>query len=190
YRPSEAVPMTQSGPEPGGTWLLQNRAHAHFNNVYMLCPNVGPVYVHPAMEAPFGIPGGKSHMVDYRCTGMGRTGSGYNSFTAGMIDIEAVRHFRTMNLQCKWMKDLRAEVFRRMYEVPIHPANLWLDRAPAQHDEVDEVYRANIARLVERGSYAPPAVDYPGVRYIPAGSNSEQTDWSAGRDLWSQNGPK
>ena len=31
YRPSEAVPMTQTGPDPGGTWLLQNRAHAHFN---------------------------------------------------------------------------------------------------------------------------------------------------------------
>ncbi len=30
YRPSEAVPMTQAGPDPGGTWLLQNRAHAHF----------------------------------------------------------------------------------------------------------------------------------------------------------------
>ena len=31
YRPSEAVPMTTWGSEPGGTWLLQNRGHAHFN---------------------------------------------------------------------------------------------------------------------------------------------------------------
>ena len=52
YRPSEAVPMTQVGLEPGGTWLLQNRAHAHFNTVYMLCPNVGPVYLHPRDGAP------------------------------------------------------------------------------------------------------------------------------------------
>ena len=58
YRPSEAVPMTQTGLEPGGTWLLQNRAHAHFNNVYMVCPNVGPVYVHPKMEHPYDIGGG------------------------------------------------------------------------------------------------------------------------------------
>ena len=35
YRPSEAVPMTQLGGEPGGTWLLQNRAHAHFNSLYV-----------------------------------------------------------------------------------------------------------------------------------------------------------
>jgi beta-ureidopropionase len=57
YRPSEAVPMTQMGMEPGGTWLLQNRAHAHFNNVFMVCPNVGPVYVHPKMEHPYDIAG-------------------------------------------------------------------------------------------------------------------------------------
>ncbi|HKA50953.1 MAG TPA: nitrilase-related carbon-nitrogen hydrolase [Candidatus Dormibacteraeota bacterium] len=190
YRPSEAVPMTQSGPEPGGTWLLQNRAHAHFNNVYMLCPNVGPVYVHPGMEHPFDIAGGNSHIVDYQGNVIGHTVSGYNSFVAGIVDIEALRHFRTMNLNSNWMKDLRTEVFRSMYEVPIHPANLWLDRDPAQHDEVDEVYRANIRRLVERGSYTLPAVDYPGVRYIPAGNSSEETDWSAVRELWSQTGSK
>jgi predicted amidohydrolase len=52
YRPSEAVPMTGVGYPGGGTWMLQNRAHAHFNSVYMLCPNVGPVYLNPRMETP------------------------------------------------------------------------------------------------------------------------------------------
>ena len=65
YRPSEAVPMTTWGSEPGGTWLLQNRAHAQFNSVYMLCPNVGPVYLHPKMRHPFDIGGGSSHVCDY-----------------------------------------------------------------------------------------------------------------------------
>ena len=61
YRPSEAVPMTTAaGAEPGGTWLLQNRAHAHFNSLYIVCPNVGPVYVHPQMEHPYDIGGGGS----------------------------------------------------------------------------------------------------------------------------------
>ena len=183
YRPSEAVPMTQAGSEPGGTWLLQNRAHAHFNNVYMVCPNVGPVYVHPEMEHPFDIAGGNSHIVDYQGNVMGHTISGYNSFVAGIVDIEALRQFRTMNLNSNWMKDLRTEVFRRMYDKPIHPANLWLDREPAQHKEVDEVYRGNIRRLVERGSYTLPAQSFPGVRYMPAGAGSEQ-DWSEVRELW------
>src|SRR6266516_1921830 len=76
YRPSEAVPMTQMGMEPGGTWLLQHRAHAHFNNVYMVCPNVGPVYVHPKMEHPYDIAGGNSHVVDYQGTVLGHSASG------------------------------------------------------------------------------------------------------------------
>ena len=176
--------MTQMGSEPGGTWLLQNRAHAHFNNVYMICPNVGPVFVHPQMEHPFDVAGGNSHIVDYQGNVMGHTMSGYNSFVAGIVDIEALRQFRTMNLDSNWMKDLRTQVFRHMYEDPIHPANLWLERDPAQHDEVDEVYRANIRRLIERGSYTPPALSFAGARYIPAGESSEQPDWSAVRELW------
>ena len=59
YRPSEAVPMTNVGYPGGGTWMLQNRAHAHFNNVYMIAPNVGPVYLHPKMQHPFDIAGGQ-----------------------------------------------------------------------------------------------------------------------------------
>ena len=143
YRPSEAVPMTQTG-EPGGTWMLQNRAHAHFNSLYVVAPNVGPVYVHPRMEHPYDIGGGNSHIVDYHGTVIGHTVSGANSFVAGIVDIEALRQFRVMNLNSNWMKDLRTELFRRMYEQPVHPANLWLEQDPLQHEAVDEVYRGNI----------------------------------------------
>ena len=73
-----------------------------------------------------------------------------------------------MNLNSNWMKDLRTEIFRRMYEEPIHPANLWLEQHPKSHAEVDEVYRANIQRLIDRGTFTPPAHDFPGARYIPA----------------------
>ena len=184
YRPSEAVPMTQNGLDPGGTWLLQNRAHAHFNNVYMICPNVGPVYVHPAMEHPYDIAGGNSHIVDYQGNVLGHNASGFNSFVAGIVDIEALRHFRVMNLNSNWMKDLRTEVFRRMYEEPIHPANLWLEDDPAGHADVDEVYRGNIQRLVERGAFTPPAAPAPGARYIAAADGPE-AGWESVRQLWS-----
>ena len=72
-----------------------------------------------------------------------------------------------------------------MYDESVHPANLWLDRDPGQHAEVDEIYRANIRRLVERGSYTLPAESFAGVRYIPAG-DSEAADWSASRELWKE----
>jgi predicted amidohydrolase len=184
YRPSEAVPMTQSGPDPGGTWLLQNRAHAHFNSVYMVCPNVGPVYVHPQMEHPYDIANGNSHIVDYQGAVLGHTQSGANTFVAGVIDIEALRQFRVMNLNTNWLKDLRTELFRRMYDEPIHPRNLWLEESPARHAEVDEVYRANIERLLARGSYTRPAHRFPGARYQPAGRDPSDAEWATVAKLW------
>ena len=184
YRPSEAVPMTQVGTDPGGTWLLQNRAHAHFNNVYMVCPNIGPVYVHPQMEHPWDIANGNSHIVDYTGAVLGHTSSGSNSFVAGIIDVEALRHFRMMSLNSNWMKDLRTEIFRRMYEEPIHPRNLWLHDEPGRHAQVDEIYRANIQRLVERGTFTEPANGFPGARHIPA----NEEEWGELSALWEREG--
>ena len=185
YRPSEAVPMTQAGPDAGGTWLLQNRAHAHFNSLYMVCPNVGPVYVHPKMADPYDIAGGNGHIVDYQGHVLGLSRGGANSFCAGIIDIEALRQFRAMNLNSNWMKDLRTELFRDMYDQPIHPRNLWLRQDPLQHAEVDEIYRANIRRLVERGSWTPPTTTHPGARYIPAAPGDPADAWPSTRDaLW------
>jgi predicted amidohydrolase len=187
YRPSEAVPMTNVGYPGGGTWMLQNRAHAHFNNVYVLAPNVGPVFLHPKMKHPFDIGGGQSHIVDYMGNVLSYSPSGYNTFVTGMIDIEQLRQFRVMNLNSNWMKDLRTEVFRRMYDEPIHPKNLWLTEEPARHAEVDEVYRDNIRRLIERGTFTPPAVSHPGARYVSMGDGSHTPDeeWQEVKTLWS-----
>lgn len=167
YRPSEAVPMTQSGPDPGGTWLLQNRAHAHFNSLYMICPNTGPVYSTQSATQSFDIAGGNSHVVDYNGAVLGHTVSGHNSFVSGVIDIEALRQFRVLNLNSNWLKDLRTELFSRMYDEPIHPANLWLESDPVLHAEADEIYRANIARLLTRGAYRKPAYDCRSAHITP-----------------------
>jgi beta-ureidopropionase len=163
YRPSEAVPMTQAGPDPGGTWLLQNRAHAHFNSLYMICPNTGPVYPTQEAKHAFDIAGGNSHIVDYNGAILGHTVSGHNSVVAGVVDIEALRQFRVMNLNSNWLKDLRTEIFSRMYDEPIHPVNLWLDREPVLHAEADEIYRGNISSLIARGAYTRPAHRFPGA---------------------------
>lgn len=186
YRPSEAVPMTTVGYPGGGTWMLQNRAHAHFNSVYMVCPNVGPVYLHPRMRHPYDIGGGHAHIVDYMGNIVSYSPSGYNTFVAGTIDIEALRQFRVMNLNTNWLKDLRTEVFRRMYEEPIHPRNLWLEQDPLPHAEVDEIYRANIRRLIERGAYTEPSSSFPGARYIPIDHDPPAEAWEKARHLWDE----
>ena len=179
--------MTNVGYPGGGTWILQNRAHAHFNNVYVIAPNVGPVFPHPQLRHPIDVGGGQSHIVDYMGNVVSYSTSGYNTFVTGTVDIEALRQFRVMNLNSNWMKDLRTEVFRRMYEEPIHPANLWLEQDPKRHAEVDKVYRANIKRLIARGAYTPPAVAHKGAKYIPPGDGSQTGDeeWADVKALWS-----
>jgi beta-ureidopropionase len=49
---------------------------------------------------------------------------------------------------------------------------------------VDEIYRANIARLVARGSFTPPAQAFPGARYIAAAESPGEADWDQLRKLW------
>ena len=89
-----------------------------------------------------------------------------------------------MNLNSNWMKDLRTELFRRMYEQPVHPANLWLEQDPLQHEAVDEIYRGNIERLIERGAFTPPARAFPGCRFLPPSRNPADADWESVKQLW------
>lgn len=183
YRPSEAMPMTASSYPGGGSWMVQNRAHAEFNSVYMLCPNIGPVYLSPSSRFPVDISGGNSHIVDYRGNVISYSANGANTMVAAMVDIEALRQFRLSNLNSNWLKDLRTELFARMYEKPIHPRNLWLKQDPKRHAEVDEVYRANIDRLVARGTWTLPHHETPGARYIPQDPD-DRDQWQEAKALW------
>jgi len=49
---------------------------------------------------------------------------------------------------------------------------------------VDEIYRANIGRLVARGSFTPPARAFPGARYLPPAESPGEADWEQVRALW------
>lgn len=182
YRPSEAMPMTGSGYPGGGSWMVQNRGHAEFNSVYMLCPNVGPVYVHPKIRHPFDVGGGNSHIVNYRGEVISYQASGSNTMVAAIIDIESLRQFRVMNLNSNWTKDLRTELFKRMYEKSIHPRNLWLEQEPMHHAEVDEIYRGNVRRLMERGAFMPPCHEAEGARCQSPPASKE--DWREIQKLW------
>ena len=145
---------------------------------------MGPVYLHPKMRHPYDIGGGHSHIVDYMGNVVSYSPSGYNTFVSGIVDIEALRQFRVMNLNSNWMKDLRTEVFRRMYEEPIHPKNLWLWQDPLSHEYVDEFYRRNIRKLIKRGTFTPPAHDFEGARYVPMDDHPPALAWQDAKQLW------
>ena len=87
-----------------------------------------------------------------------------------------------MNLNSNWLKDLRTEVFKRMYEKPIHPKNLWMEQDPQRHAQVDEIYRGNIASLVERGTWTRPFYEHEGCRFQPGGE--EEPAWEDLKEMW------
>lgn len=184
YRPSEAVPMTNSG-SSGGSWMVQNRGHAEFNNVYMLCPNIGPIYLSPSSKHPIDISGGQSHIVNYRGDVLSHSSSSCNTVVSAIIDIEALRQFRAMNLNSNWLKDLRTELFKDMYQQPIHPKNLWLEKDPLQHAEVDEIYRRNIESLYARGTWTRPHHDFAGAALLPEGEGGMDAEkWQEVKAMW------
>ena len=186
YRPSEAIPMTNVGSSPGGSWMVQNRGHAEFNNLYMLCPNIGPVYLSASTRHPIDISGGNGHIIGYRGEVLSHSVSGVNTAVSAVIDIEALRQFRAMNLNSTWMKDLRTELFREMYAQPIHPKNLWMAQDPLHHRETDEIYRANIQRLYARGSWTRPHHAFQGAQLMPADSQGmTEAQWREARAMWS-----
>ena len=50
-------------------------------------------------------------------------------------DVEAMRDHRARAQWDNWMKDLRTELYQLLYEEPIYPKNLYLDREPMKHAE-------------------------------------------------------
>ncbi|MCP5214204.1 MAG: hydrolase [Pseudomonadales bacterium] len=185
YRPSEAAPMTNSSYPGGGSWMVQNRGHAEFNSLYMLCPNSGPVYLSASSKHAVDIAGGNSHIVDYRGNIAAYSATTNNTMISAVIDIEALRQFRAMNLNSNWLKDLRTELFKRMYEQPIHPKNLWLNQEPKHHAEVDDIYRENIEKLYQRGTWTRPAMKYDGARLAEDEEDLQKPSWQElKQQLW------
>jgi hypothetical protein len=68
------------------------------------------------------------------------------------------------------MKDLTTEQYRLIYDQPVYPKNLYLERAPYTHAEYRaEVIEPQVRALQERGVYARPGVSSPGVDRQPVG---------------------
>src|SRR5207244_11422670 len=59
--------------------------------------------------------------------------SGGSSWVAGTVDIEALRRFRANAQWDNWMKDLTTEQYQLIYEEPVYPKNLYLDRRSEEH---------------------------------------------------------
>ncbi len=157
------------GPYPhphvgNGLFEIQNRARALDNNMYLIACNVGTYYLHTDSDVPIDTFGGGSAVIDYRGQIVGRHDySGGSSWVAGTVDIEALRRFRANAQWDNWMKDLTTEQYQLIYEEPVYPKNLYLDRAPYGHEDYRrEVIDRQIELMHERDIWVRPGKDGPG----------------------------
>jgi hypothetical protein len=125
----------------------------------MVEPNLGTYYMLPDSPLPVDTFGGGSMIVDFkgRIVSLHNYGAG-SSYCGGVIDIEALREFRSRSPLMNWIKDLRMEVLSLIYEKPVYPKNLWRKRAPMKHAEYKErVLAPQIQFMQERGIFTPSA---------------------------------
>lgn len=153
YRPSYPEPYVANE-----LWEIQNRARALDNTSYVIAPNPAAYLPMPETQFPLDTFGGNSMIVDYqgRIVSNHKAG-GTASYAGGIIDIEALRQYRARSMWGNWLKDLRTEQFRLIYEEPLYEQNRCLQRAPLKHGENDQVVQAAIERMHERGIWVKPA---------------------------------
>jgi predicted amidohydrolase len=142
-----------------GMWELQNRAHAMFNQVYVIAPNLGP-----DIQKDGGIVdlfGGQSMIVNNRGTivAQQKGWTSGDSFVCTVIDIESLRKIRMANGLYNQFKDLRTEQYATIYEQPIYPKNQYLKEAPKEGwlKREEQTRAKNIETLVKRGVFTLPS---------------------------------
>lgn len=157
-----------------GLWEIQNRAHAAFNNAYVIAPNLGPEILDDGgMQDLFG---GQSMIVDPAGQIVARQ-QGWtsgDSFVCTTIDLEALRRRRIANGLYNQFKDLRTEQYRAIYDRPIYPKNQYLDAPPQEGwlAREDATRARNIQTLVERGVFVPPTGWAGGEAVSEAGASN------------------
>jgi predicted amidohydrolase len=136
---------------------LQLRARALDNSCYVVAPNSGDWFMTPESKVPTAIHGGNSMIVDYQGQVLTRTTTHGTSYCSAIIDIEALRYWRETTMFGSWLKDLRTEQYKIIYEEPIFPKNLWLDPPPGYGKTAGrmDVLRKSVETLMKRGTYVP-----------------------------------
>lgn len=153
YRPSYPEPYVANG-----LWEVQNRARALDNTMYVIAPNPASYWITPKSSEPIDVVGGHSMIVDYQGRMIANHESGGAAAYAGaIIDIEALREYRHRSLWGNWLKDLRTEQYRAIYEKPIYPANRCLKEPPMRHAAHDRLIRRVIESMHQREIWVRPA---------------------------------
>jgi len=136
---------------------LQLRARALDNSCFVVAPNSGDWYMTPESKVPTAIHGGNSLIIDYQGQVLTHTTTHGTSYCSAIIDIESLRYWRETTMFGSWLKDLRTEQYKIIYEDPIFPKNLWLNPPEGYGKTAGRmaVLRKSAKRLRDRGTYVP-----------------------------------
>ena len=146
-------------PEPwvGRGWFeLRARSRALDNTCYTLAPNPALAILTADTQHGWDITGGGTMICDYKGAVLSHHAAGTDSFCSAIIDIEALRDFRDKSMFGNWLKDMRNEQYKVIYEEPIFPKNLFLNKPPPKQAERYELHRQSIRNLQERGVWTRP----------------------------------
>lgn len=150
-----------------GIFELQNRAHAMFNNCYVMAPNTGPIHSFPERYEdwrdawPMDYSGNRSQIIDYKGQIIGEHIGAVDSLASATINIEALRDYRVRGLFPNWVNEMRVEQYSLVYKAAeamggIFPKNLYMDMLPMSRAEALQLRRYITNKLVEKGIYTPP----------------------------------
>ena len=156
-------------PEPWvDIWVIQNQSHAIFNTCYVVAPNYTNYYAAPwtvkdwNYTTPMNPSGpGRTMIIDYHGRILHELNSAGDGFAAAIIDIEALREFRIISKFQNYLKDLRVEQYKLIYEAAeakggIFPKNLCMKEPPKKHDETDEIFVGVKKKLLEKAIWMMP----------------------------------
>jgi predicted amidohydrolase len=153
YRPSYPEPYVSNG-----LWEVQNRARAMDNTCYVIAPNPAGYIPMPDAKFPVDVCGGNSMIVNHLGNVISNHKSGgVASYAGAIIDVEAMRDYRARSSWGNFLKDLRTEQYRPIYEKPIYPKNMYLYGEPLKHAGKEAAFRASARALIENGTWLPPS---------------------------------
>jgi predicted amidohydrolase len=154
YRPAYPEPYVANG-----LWEIQNRARALDNTCYVVAPNPANYFLTSDSSDALDTFGGKAMIVDYQGRILSEHGYGAGpSYAGAIIDIEALRQYRTRSLWGNWLRDLRTEQFRCIYEQSLYPKNLGLKAHPGRHADHDKIRQRVLNKMVAKGIYQRPTL--------------------------------
>jgi predicted amidohydrolase len=149
YRTAQAEPWTGMG-----YFELQNRARALDNCLYVIAPNLGPYHHTVDTPHPAYIGGGRSMIVNYRGRILSQVEHPESGYAASLINIDELREYRCESMM-GLLPHVITEQWRHIYEKPIWPKNLYLEKPPGPREERARRYRQGVRELIERGVLLP-----------------------------------